>query len=175
MAARENSEALGVIFIGIGANLPSERFGPPRATCEAALRAIEEQGIVVAQRSRWFRSAPVPPSDQPWYVNGAARVEAALEPLALLGVLHDIEADFGRVRAERNAPRILDLDLLAYGEQVRDGTDGLILPHPRMHQRAFVLLPLADIAAGWRHPVLGRGIGDFLADIPPDQGIEPVK
>ena len=164
-----------MIFIGIGANLPSERFGPPRATCEAALVAIEERGITVAQRSRWFRSAPVPASDQPWYVNGVARVETLLDPQALLGVLHDIEARFGRLRAERNAPRILDLDLLAYGERVMDGKDGLVLPHPRMHRRAFVLFPLADIAAGWRHPVLQRGIQDFLAEIPANQDIEPMK
>lgn len=164
-----------MILIGIGANLPSERFGPPRATCEAALSAIAEHGVTVVQGSRWFRSAPVPASDQPWYVNGAARVETALEPLALLGVLQGIEADFGRVRAERNAPRVLDLDLLAYGGRVMDGTHGLILPHPRMHRRAFVLLPLADVAAGWRHPVLGRSIGDFLADIPADQEIEVVN
>ncbi len=164
-----------MIFIGIGANLPSQRFGPPHATCEAALSALEGHGIIVAQRSRWFRSAPLPASEQPWYVNGVARLETALEPLALLGVLHRIEADFGRRRTRRNASRVLDLDLLAYDELVMDGKDGLILPHPRMHQRAFVLLPLAEVAAGWRHPVLERGIGDFLAEIPGDQGIEPLK
>ncbi|MCB2101133.1 MAG: 2-amino-4-hydroxy-6-hydroxymethyldihydropteridine diphosphokinase [Rhodobacterales bacterium] len=156
------------ILVAVGANLPHPRHGPPLATCRAALAALEGAGVALVARSRWYRTAPVPVSDQPWYVNGVAAVETALDPRALLALLHAVEADFGRVRAERNAPRILDLDLLAHGDTVLPGPD-LILPHPRLHERAFVLLPLADVAPRWRHPVLGRTVAEMIAALPEGQ------
>jgi 2-amino-4-hydroxy-6-hydroxymethyldihydropteridine diphosphokinase len=162
-----------MILIGIGANLPS-RFGPPLAACEAALTALEGVGVHVLIRSRWYESAPVPISDDPWYVNGVARVGTDLGPEALLAALHRIEADFGRVRTEVNAPRVLDLDLLEYDGRIR-GPEGLILPHPRMHLRAFVLLPLAEIAPDWRHPALKQGPPALISSIPPDQTVRPLN
>ena len=162
------------ILVGIGANLPSARFGAPRDTVEAALAAMTHAGIAVASRSRWFESAPVPPSDQPWYVNGVARVESGLAPRDLLDRLHAIEAAFGRVRAEPNAARVLDLDLLAYGDCILAEPGGLQLPHPRLAQRAFVLLPLADVAADWRHPATGQGVEAMLANLPPGQTVRPL-
>ena len=105
------------ILVALGANLPSTRFGSPRQTCEAAIAEIGRRSIVVADRSRWYHSAPVPPSDQPPYVNGVVRLETTLAPLALMTTLLAIEREFGRVRGRLNAPRILDLDLLAYGDR----------------------------------------------------------
>jgi 2-amino-4-hydroxy-6-hydroxymethyldihydropteridine diphosphokinase len=108
-----------MILIGLGANLASAEFGAPPASLEAALRMLQESGVRIVARSRWYRSAPVPASSQPWFVNGVAAVETTLDPVALLALLHEIEARFGRVRRERNAARVLDLDLLDYAARVR--------------------------------------------------------
>jgi 2-amino-4-hydroxy-6-hydroxymethyldihydropteridine diphosphokinase len=164
------------ILIALGANLPTERFGLPRAALESALGELERRGVRILRRSRWYESAPVPVSDQPWYVNGVAEVTAALGPEGLLALLHEVEAAFGRVRREPNAPRTLDLDLIAYGALVRDGAGPPpVLPHPRMAGRAFVLLPLAEIRPDWRHPLLGRTAAELAADLPRGQAIRPVQ
>ncbi|HUC61967.1 MAG TPA: 2-amino-4-hydroxy-6-hydroxymethyldihydropteridine diphosphokinase [Alphaproteobacteria bacterium] len=158
-----------MIYIALGANLPSARWGAPRATLEAALAAFPAAGLKVARRSRWYGSKPVPASDQPDYVNGVAAIETALAPRPLLERLHAIERDFGRVRGARNEARVLDLDLVAYDDLVRDGSDGgPILPHPRLGGRAFVLLPLRDLAPQWRHPATGTALADLIAALPPD-------
>jgi 2-amino-4-hydroxy-6-hydroxymethyldihydropteridine diphosphokinase len=162
-----------MIFIAIGSNLPSPA-GPPLATAEAALLALEAAGVTVRRRSRWYETAPVPPSDQPWFVNGVAEIETELPPVALLAVLHRIEADFGRTRTVADAARPLDLDLIAYGDRVIDGEGGIELPHPRLHQRAFVLLPLAELAPGWRHPRTGRPIAELIAGLPAGAEARPM-
>ena len=162
------------IFIGIGANLASARHGPPLDTCRAALPAMEAAGIRIIACARWYQSRPVPPSDQPPYINGVVRVATDLAPRPLLDALHAVEAAFGRVRRERNAARVLDLDLLAYGDRVADDPEGPILPHPRMHERAFVLRPLAELAPDWRHPRLGVEISDLLRALPADAEATPV-
>jgi 2-amino-4-hydroxy-6-hydroxymethyldihydropteridine diphosphokinase len=156
-----------MIFVALGANLPSPVHGGPRETLEAALGALDAAGLAVGQRSAWYETAPVPASDQPWYVNGVAIVTTALGAAAVLETLHGIEAAFGRVRDQVNAPRVLDLDLLAYDDLVSAGSP--VLPHPRLHERAFVLRPLADVAPDWRHPTLGRSIPEMLAAIGPEQ------
>lgn len=164
-----------MIFIGVGANLPSATHGSPLATCNAAIGALNGRGVIVARRSRWYRTAPVPPSDQPDYINGVLQVETSLPPEALLRVLHDVERAFGRCRGKRNAVRTLDLDLLAYGGVRRDSGAAPELPHPRMHERAFVLRPLADLSPCWRHPRLGLTTMDMLAAIPPGQIADPIE
>ena len=156
-----------MILVALGANLPSPIHGGPRETLEAALKALDRAGLRVVARSAWYETAPVPVSDQPWYVNGVAVVTSPLGPAEVLDLLHRIEAAFGRVRTGPNAPRVLDLDLLAYGDRV--STDRPQLPHPRLHERAFVLRPLADVAPDWRHPVLGIGLDEMLARIGPEQ------
>jgi len=129
-------------------------------------------GVVLYRRSPWYETAPVPASDQPWFVNGVAAVETELGPEALLAVLHRVEAELGRARSVPNAARIIDLDLLAYGRIVTGGgvpeqREGrLVLPHPRLHERRFVLQPLVDLAPDWRHPVLGRTARELLEDLP---------
>jgi len=160
-----------MILLGLGANLPSARHGKPQATLAAALAALAAEGVAVERRSPWYRSAPVPAAEnQPWYVNGVAEVKTALAPEALLALLHRVEQRFGRVRRQRNEPRVLDLDLLDYDGLVQ--RDGAVLPHPRLHERAFVLLPLRDVAPGWRHPSLGRGVDELIAALPPGQRVE---
>lgn len=161
------------ILIGLGANLPSRRHGPPVATLEAALLALAERGLEIVARSDWWESAPVPASDQPWYVNGVVEVTTNLEPEGLLALLHSVEASFGRVRTAPNAPRILDLDLLAYGEILRVGPDPPLLPHPRLAERGFVLRPLAQIRPGWRHPATGLTVDELIALLPAGQLIRP--
>ncbi len=164
-----------VILIGLGANLPSDRWGPPKETLSAALSALDEGDVRVLARSRWYRSAPFPASDQPWYINGVAVLETTLEPSPLLALLHDVERRFGRVRSERWAARAIDLDLLAYCDVVSapaEAPASPILPHPELHSRAFVLLPLAEVAPEWRHPRLGGTAAELMAELPPGQRVE---
>ena len=164
----------GPILIGLGANLSSPVHGPPPATLEAALVALAARGLRIRARSRWWESAPVPISDQPWYVNGVIEVETTLPPVGLLGLLHSLESDFGRLRSVPNAPRILDLDLLAYGNLVRPGPEPPLLPHPRMAERAFVLRPLEEIRPLWRHPSTGRKLDQLIAALPAGQIVRPL-
>ena len=158
-----------MILIALGANLPSEKHGPPRETLAAALLAIEEAGITVTAFSRWYATAPVPASDQPDFVNIVASLDTQLEPGPLMTVLHGIEHAFGRARGEPNAARVLDVDLLDHNGTI--STDWPVLPHPRMEGRAFVLVPLRDVAPDWRHPVSGRSVSELVRDAPDLAGI----
>ncbi len=163
-----------MILVGLGANLEHPHYGPPRETLEAALEALRRSGVVVLTRSRWYRSAPVPPSDQPWFVNAVASVETSLSPAALLATLHEIEARFGRSRRRRNEARVLDLDLLAYHDRVSAPGECPVLPHPRLAERAFVVLPLAEVAPDWRHPVSGRSAAELACRLNPADTAEPL-
>ena len=163
-----------VILIALGANLPSPEYGLPGETCEAALAALTAHGVHVRRRSRWYQSDPVPPSGQPPFVNGVAEVASDLSPADLLALLHQIEREFGRTRRQRNEARVIDLDLLAYGDRVSAAGEVPELPHPRLAERAFVLLPLMDLAPDWRHPVSGRIVSDLAAHLPPGQLAEPL-
>ena len=157
------------ILVGLGANLPAAGYATPLATLEAALAEFARRGLKVLQRSSWWESAPVPPSDQPWYVNGVASLGTTLGPAPLLALLHGVEAAFGRHRRVRNEARTLDLDLLAYRDLVRNGPEPPILPHPRLADRAFVLLPLAEIQPDWRHPATGETLRAMIRRLPEGQ------
>jgi 2-amino-4-hydroxy-6-hydroxymethyldihydropteridine diphosphokinase len=151
-----------MIFVGLGANLPSD-YGGPMATIRQALQLIEAGGDRVLRQSRWYESAPVPISNQPWFINAVAEVATTRDSAGLLSRLHQIEELLGRVRGEPNAARPIDLDLLDYHGQ--HSNTWPLLPHPRMEGRAFVLQPLADLAPDWCHPVTGRTIPALLAEI----------
>jgi len=156
-------------LIGLGANLTSSH-GPPRKTLEFALHELERRGVAVVAVSPWYESAPVPASDQPWFVNVVASIHTELEPEDLLALLHDVELAFGRVRRRRWEARVLDLDLLDYRGQVRLDRPPL-LPHPSMAERSFVLLPLRDLAPHWRHPRSGETVEKLIDALPAGQQI----
>lgn len=145
--------ALGCSLVGA---YPSRQ-----ALLEAALEALDREGLKVAARSSWWTSAAWPDPAAPAYLNGVALVETSLPAKDVLAALHRVETRFGRVRAEPNAPRTLDLDLIAHGRMVLEGA--VIVPHPRAHERLFVMGPLAQIAPDWRHPVSGRTAADLAA------------
>ncbi len=172
-------------LVALGSNATS-RHGDPAKTVEAAIAALVRDGLRVAARSRLYRTAFVPAGAGADVINAVVLLEADLAPEAIMERLHRIEAAFDRTREARWASRTLDLDLLALGQEIcpdrvtflrwRDlppasqgsaAPDTLILPHPRMHERAFVLVPAAEVAPGWRHPVLGQTIAEMLAALRP--------
>jgi 2-amino-4-hydroxy-6-hydroxymethyldihydropteridine diphosphokinase len=150
---------MAVCAIGLGSNL-----GDSYATLEKALQILDEtSGITVELRSQLYQTKPVGPP-QPDFLNGCAILQTTLSPEQLLQQLLRIEADFGRVRRQRWGPRCLDLDLLLFEDAVIQ-TPALTIPHPRMHERAFVLVPLQEIAAHWVHPTLGKPVKDLIAQV----------
>lgn len=171
-------------LIALGGNLPSEA-GSAAQTLRAALEHLAEAGAKICATSPFYATPCFPAGAGPDYVNAAARISFDAAPNEMLALLHRIEAGFGRTRERRWGRRTLDLDLLSCGArvlpdeagfdawralpldaQMQSAPDELILPHPRMHERAFVLVPLADIAADWRHPVMGRTVREMVADLP---------
>ena len=163
-----------MMFIGLGANLDSPKYGPPLATLKAALDALHSHSCTVLRCSSWYRSAPVPASSQSWFVNGVAELDTDLDPEALLIFLHSLEDRFGRVRSTPNAARTLDLDLLVYDNRVLTGPAGPIVPHPRLEERAFVLYPLRDLAPDWVDPRDGRPLTEIIGDLPDNQACFPI-
>lgn len=184
-----------MIIIALGANLPSQ-FGSPRTTLKRAIQEIARHGIRVLYQSPIYLTSPVPISDQPWYHNAVIGVSTDKSPTQLMRILQAIEKDFGRVRTERNEPRVIDLDIVAYhdifiphpnlppqgGKELSSipspltgegqGGGDLILPHPRAHERAFVLYPLRDIAPNWVHPVSKKSISHLIESLPKNQDIQ---
>ena len=150
-----------MVVVALGSNL-ADGFGSSEALLEAALAAFPRAGLPVIARSGWWRSAAWPDPAGPEYRNGIALVEPNGPPETVLEALFSIERAFGRNRGAPNAPRTLDLDLIAHGRRVVDAP-GLKLPHPRAHERRFVMGPLAEIAPGWRHPLGGRTAAELAA------------
>jgi 2-amino-4-hydroxy-6-hydroxymethyldihydropteridine diphosphokinase len=162
-----------IVLIGVGANMPGPGGSSPLETCKTAVAALDSvPGLRRRGLSRWFVSAPVPPSGQPDYVNAVAALHldprTDLDPAGLLAYLMQLEVAHGRQRGTPNAARTLDLDIIAIGGLVRPAPDPIV-PHPRAHQRAFVLAPLIDVAPDWVHPTLGKTAAELLADLPPQQ------
>tara|TARA_E500000178_G_scaffold348560_1_gene403873 strand:+ start:1453 stop:1980 length:528 start_codon:yes stop_codon:yes gene_type:complete len=164
----------GDIFIGIGANLPAVGYQDAYRTCLAAIQIITQKShLRLINCSPWYATAPVPAADQPWFVNAVLSVATELTPAALLQELHAVEDLFGRRRQKRNEARVLDLDLLDFRGVLSDCKNAAaahpILPHPRLHERAFVLYPLRDLSPHWQHPRSGRAIAALIADLSSDQ------
>lgn len=184
------------MLIALGGNLPFDGQ-PPEATLRAALAALAQAGFAELRASRFWSTPCFPPGAGPDYVNAAAcaRWTGPADPAAVLAALHAIEARFGRARAQRWGMRTLDLDLLAFGAAVRPDAatqtawrrlpleaqiarapDRPVLPHPRLADRAFVLVPLAEVAPHWRHPLTGLSVAEMHAALPPEalEGLRPL-
>ena len=171
-------------LIAVGSNL-SSGVGDSTQTIQLALELLEIKGFSVSQCSRLFQSAAYPPGSGPDFVNGAVAFETSLSAPDIMVHLHAVERKLGRTRTKRWEARVLDLDLLALGQmilpdratfalwaglsgaqQVAQTPDQLILPHPRLQDRAFVLVPLMDIAPDWPHPVSGLTVAQMTAKLP---------
>ena len=149
-----------VAYLGLGAN----QGDPRRQLQEAMTRLAATEEVEVLKSSSFYQTPPLGPPDQPWYVNAVVQVRTRLAPEELLRVLHRVEEDLGRVRQERWGPRLIDIDLLLYNGIILSGPD-LCLPHPEMHKRSFVLVPLAEIAPQAWHPVLEQTASELLAKL----------
>lgn len=190
-----NHKTVTFAFVAFGSNQPAVQAGPADIV-RHALQSLENLSTHAGFcASRLFRSAAWPPGSGPDFVNGVARLETTLPPTELLAELHRIEDQFGRVRDRRWGPRSLDLDLLAHGgavlpdadtvrawmalpadRQVVQSPDRLILPHPRLHDRGFVLVPWAELAPRWCHPITGHSVTRMLSALPADSrvGVTPL-
>lgn len=148
-------------YIGIGSNL-----GDARANClQAARRLTGADNRLKVRPSSLYLTEPQELKTQEWYVNAAAEVKSPLSAKDLFSLLHHIENEMGRERAARYGPRIIDLDLLFYDDMVLD-TGELIIPHPRLHERRFVLVPLCELSPDFEHPVLKKMVCDLLKEVP---------
>lgn len=169
------------VVIGIGGNLIS-RFGSATSTVQEAITRLEDDiNLTVVRTSPLYKSRPMPVSDQPDYINAAILVQTELNPGQLLAVLQNMELEMGRMPSDRWGSRIIDLDILAYEREVlpsksswdeithtmdpRAVVHEAVVPHPRLHERAFASVPFAKIAPKWRHPVFGTTIADIAQNL----------
>lgn len=165
-----------MILIGLGSNLITKQHSTSAELVQAALYEMENAGLQILRCSSFYETEPVPKSEQPWFVNAVARVTTDLNASDLLHLLHKIEEQLGRSRRKRWEARVIDLDLLCYDNLVVPemnewqsvdrslNEDRLIIPHVRMHERDFVLIPLKEIAPDWKHPVLRKNACQLLRE-----------
>jgi 2-amino-4-hydroxy-6-hydroxymethyldihydropteridine diphosphokinase len=158
------------VFVGIGSNL-----GASAENCEKAICLLQATPkIEIINRSSLYESEPVGKINQNWFVNATVAIKTSLDPKPLLGEFFKIENDFGRERREKWGPRIIDLDMLVYESYVIN-TTSLILPHPQMTKRRFVLLPLSEIAGDYLHPIEKKTINDLLKELPENPQVKKIS
>ncbi len=161
-----------MILIGLGANLDGI-YGSPEECLKACSKLLSDKGVHISRSSNIWKSAPVPVSDQPWYCNAVCSVDTDLSPHDLLQALASVENDIGRKRGEENAARVIDLDILVYNDEIINETR-LKVPHPSMHERAFVLFPLQEISSNWVHPTIDKSVDSMIVDMPKGQEIKRI-
>ena len=154
-------EVLNIVYLSIGSNV-----GDKLANCRNGIRELCRPGISTLKgQSRFYRTEPVDYEDQDWFINGVVKIETCLDPHDLFKRLKQIESNAGRTDySVRFGPRVLDLDILIFDDLIMD-TDYLVIPHPRMHKRRFVLQPFCDIDSRLKHPVLKKNMKDLLEDL----------
>ncbi len=155
------------LFLGLGANI-----GSRRRQLATGLKKLGERGVIVRRVAPLYETEPVGLRAQPAFLNTVAEVETSMSSLEVIRAALAVEAELGRSRTVAGGPRRLDIDLLLDGNQVLEA-DGVQVPHPRLHQRRFVLIPLTDLAPELRHPVLGKSMASLLRDCPDGSAVAP--
>jgi 2-amino-4-hydroxy-6-hydroxymethyldihydropteridine diphosphokinase len=148
------------VYLSVGSNL-----GDRENNLSRAMEEIEERGVKIVRRSSIYETEPVEIREQGWFLNAAVEAETDLMPQQLMSALLEIEGELGRRRRVKYGPRVIDLDILLFGSSIVK-TPELVIPHPKMAERRFVLVPLAEIAPQAQHPVLRRSIAELLAECP---------
>ncbi len=157
------------VYLALGSNL-----GDRERNLDIALRQLEASGLHIVQVSSIYETEPVGYRDQDWFLNMAARAETDLQPLQALQIIRQIEADLGRERKILNGPRTIDIDILFWGGEVID-TPELTVPHPRLQERRFVLLPLADVGGRFVHPVMKISVQELLKELKSSEQVRVFK
>ncbi len=156
------------VIVGIGANLVPVGFENILSALEHIIKRITyNKNISLKKISSWYKTEPIPRSDQPNFINGVLHLETNLKPHNLLKFFKVIELEFGRIKTKKNEPRVVDLDILFYNNLVISDIE-LVIPHPRITERRFVLEPLNEIAPEWEHPVNGKKVKKLLEILPKD-------
>ncbi len=150
---------MAIVYLGIGSNI-----GNKEHNCEEAIKRLKNNSIKIAERSSLYETKPVGGPPQENYLNGVVKIETELSPEHLMGSLKEIEKYMGRVSSERNHPRVIDLDILFYDDLVVS-EENLVIPHPGMQDRCFVLRGLAEIAPEVAHPVLGKTVRELYETV----------
>ncbi len=158
-----------VVYLGLGSNV-----GDRKRNLDEALERLRQAGLGIQRVSAWYETEPVDYRDQPWFLNCVAEVVTELMPLQLLKRLQKIEWEMGRRRVVPRGPRNIDLDILFYGRHVIDRPE-LTVPHPRLHERRFVLEPLRELNPELRHPVTKKSVSEMLAALPAGQQIKRIE
>jgi len=159
-----------LIYIGIGSNLNGKNNETPLQNCKKALVELKKE-VNICKISSWYKSEPIPVSNQPWFINGVIEISTNKSSLDLLEFILSIEEVFGRVREKKNEARVLDLDIIDYKKKILYIKNKLIIPHPRMHERSFVLQPLSELNPKWMHPIKKKGIKELIRNLNDKQKI----
>lgn len=160
-----------MIIIAVGSNLSGVWSDTPYGMCQEAVHRLSKELQCSVKQSSWYQTSPIPASSQPFYINGVISIQKTIKALRLLELLNLMEKEAGRARQQINEARPLDLDILDVNGEIINDSPRLIVPHPRLHLRGFVLYPLRDIDPQWRHPISHKSVDELIAELPENQEI----